>query len=492
MPADPRQLADAAARAMRAGDAARAWTLACSHERTGSVDPGVLEIRAVAALRLGRLHDADAAAGRAIEAASSTAAQARLLAHRARARLRLARHKDALRDLDDALARAPDQPGLLGAKADALLHLGRDDDARALVEHAFARGLAHPSLSIAYARVAETAGAAVERLEAHVDDPALAVDLRASVLFQLGRLHDRAGDADRAMEAFRRANNLVRTPHDPAELSGVVDEIIERWRPASIRAVKRTPRAGELPVLVVGVPRSGTSLVEQIIDRHPRAQGLGELPDLPQVCVGRLRARARAYMAWIDKPGGLRARELAQAGGAYLDALAGGTAPGVERAIDKQLMNLFLLGPAALMFTDLRIVWVRRDPRDVCLSCYMQLFAASHAWSHELAHIASFHRDADRLMGHWADVLPDATGARVHQLRYEALVADAEGETRRLADFLGLDWTPAMLSFHESTRIVDTASTAQVRRPLSGDAVARWTRYRQHLHALDAVFGPVG
>ena len=216
------------------------------------------------------------------------------------------------------------------------------------------------------------------------------------------------------------------------------------------------------------MPRSGTSLVEQIAASHSRVFGAGELREIGELAIEFGRA-----------PGAADVRRLAEAHLARLRALGGGA----ERVIDKMPDNVFKLGVIATMFRGARVIFCRRDPRDTCLSCYFQKFTAGQlTFSYDLADCAMRYRETERLTEHWRRALP----LRSIEVQYEALVGDLEGESRRLIEFLGLDWEPACLDFHRTQRIVTTASGWQVRQPLYDRSVARWRHYQRQLEPLYA------
>jgi tetratricopeptide (TPR) repeat protein len=232
----------------------------------------------------------------------------------------------------------------------------------------------------------------------------------------------------------------------------------------------------ELPVFVVGMPRSGTSLVEQIAASHPSVFGAGEQTDLPRMLTALSGAEAACSPLMWD-PVAVRCETAS-----YIRKLREFDSE-AERIIDKQPDNILLLGQIAMLFPRARIVVCRRDPRDVCLSCYFQYFQDDKvSWADDLADCGFRAQQIERLMDHWRAVLPTP----VLEIQYETLISDPERESRRLIDYLGVDWDPACLSFHETERIVTTASRWQVRQPLYTSSVGRWRNYRRHLNPLFA------
>jgi tetratricopeptide (TPR) repeat protein len=282
---------------------------------------------------------------------------------------------------------------------------------------------------------------------------------RVTAGFALGKFLDEAGRYDEAFEAYRHANALFLTTigkrFDRAALTADVDRIVASPSP------KPHGPASDLPVFVVGMPRSGTSLVEQIAASHPLVHGAGELTDIRRLgeSGGDGRLLAEKYIDGLRRRGG--------------DAV---------RVIDKMPDNVFHLGRIAELFPGARVIFCRRDARDTCLSCFFTLFTTGNLFSFDLADCAHRQCETDRLIDHWLSTLPLA----MTTVEYEALVSDLEGVSRRMIAFLGLEWDPACLEFHKTKRAVATASSWQVRQPLYARSVGRWRHYASHLGALQA------
>lgn len=322
--------------------------------------------------------------------------------------------------------------------------------------------------------------AELDRLRALADDPTQPAAPSVSANFALGSLYDKAGKYDLAFRRYEEANRVARQIRaaegqvfDPGALANRVDALIAAWTPDTFAAVRDWGEPSELPVFIVGMPRSGTTLTEQIAAGHSHVFGAGELPDLSRITIGLERGGGGpAPTSW----GKDAVRREAATHLATLNALG----DGAERVIDKMPDNLFCLGTIATLFPRARIVLCRRDLRDVCLSCFMQHFNAGMTWTHDLRDLAARTRETERLVAHWRRVLP----LPLLEISYEALVQDLKEQSRRLIDFLGLQWDPACLSFHEVVRPVLTASLWQVRQPLYTSSVGRWRRYQTHLQPL--------
>jgi tetratricopeptide (TPR) repeat protein len=320
----------------------------------------------------------------------------------------------------------------------------------------------------------------IGRMRAALDDPAAPRSDRIAAGFGLGALLDRAGEYDAAFAALKIANwlsheDLVATGQtfDAADLRKYVDWAIDTFPKDGFTATAGSEDASDLPVFIVGMPRSGTSLVEQIAASHPKVFGAGERRDVGEIIEVLNGGKAhRAPIEWDIAA--VRRAVVAQI--ARLRGLGGDA----TRVIDKMPDNVLVLGFIAILFPGARVIICRRDPRDVCLSCYFKPFADGMVWAFDQMELAERSREIERLMDHWRAVLP----LRLIEIQYEDLVADLEGQSRRLINFLDLAWDPACLAFHETERPVMTASYWEVRQGLYTSSAGRWRHYRKHLGPL--------
>jgi tetratricopeptide (TPR) repeat protein len=309
---------------------------------------------------------------------------------------------------------------------------------------------------------------------------------RSRLDFALAKAYDDLGRYDEAFASMREGNTLKRgrIDYDEAGTLGLFDRIRSTFDPGVLDAGTRPGYASPLPVFVVGMPRSGTTLVEQILASHPAAHGAGELADF-NVLVDRMAgSRGNAFCYPEDSPA-LTTDQLRALGQAYVEGLRR-RAPGAERVTDKMPGNFLFLGLIHLALPGARIIHVLRDPRDTCLSCYSKLFTAEQNFSYDLGELGRYYRKYVELMAHWRDVLPEG---RMLEIRYEDVIADLEGSARRIVDYCGLDWDPRCIAFHKSQRPVRTASAAQVRRPIYQTSLGRWRAYEPHLAPLLAELG---
>ena len=321
----------------------------------------------------------------------------------------------------------------------------------------------------------------MEGLLSRVGDGAAAVPL----LFALGKAYDDHGEYDRAFARLGRGNRLMaaRMGYDPVKDEAWADRIL-----AGFDAKLFTDRAGQgdpspLPIFILGMPRSGSTLAEQILASHPAMHGAGEIADVGRMLedLARLHAGAADYVAACRTAPPAALKRVGAASVTRLQALA----PGKERVTNKTPGNVFHIGFVHLVLPEARFLETRRDPVETCFACWRMLFRNGVAFSYDLAHLGRYYKLHDRLMRHWRELLPE----RVFTLSYEDLIADQENVSRRLIAFTGLDWNPACLDFHRTERPVLTASGAQVRQPLAKTPSQRWRNYERHLGPLFDALG---
>ncbi len=356
------------------------------------------------------------------------------------------------------------------------MELGRVGEAVAALERAVALPLARPhhfhTLTETRRMVAgEPAMAAMAAMAAQVDS--LPVDDRIDLHFALGKALDDIGDYPRAFDHFRQGNALKR-------LMVAYDEDLAFARLHRIRGALSADVIGRLsglglpsarPIFIVGMPRSGTTLIEQSLASHPEIAAPGELDAFERSLTARFGARFPGPLSEAD------AEDIGGLGAAYLAQLEAEAAllgrPRAPRIIDKMPNNFVYAGMIHLALPQARIIRVRRDPVDTCMSCYSKLFVDSQLFAWDLGELGRYWRAAEHHMDYWRRVLPPEIYLEVD---YEAVVADLEGQVRRILAHCGLDWHPACLDFHRTVRPVRTASWEQVRRPLYADSVGRWRR----------------
>jgi tetratricopeptide (TPR) repeat protein len=284
-----------------------------------------------------------------------------------------------------------------------------------------------------------------------------------------------------AFEQFKKANLASGGDFDIGRWRQDIDGIIQTFSAEFFSSEAGFGDETEVPVFIVGMPRSGTTLTEQICSSHPGVFGAGELKNLRRIMRGFKRnslAEFRSALAAITPE---QSRTLAAE---YLrDLLKLG--PRAARIVDKMPYNFELIGFIALLFPTARIIHCRRDPIDTCVSCFTTSFSEQHPYMTDLTNLGLYYREYDRLMRHWNSVLP----GRIYEVRYEKLIADQETESRRLIDFLGLPWDDACLRPEQNDRAVVTASNWQVRQPIYTSSVKRWKNYEHQIQPLIEALG---
>jgi tetratricopeptide (TPR) repeat protein len=341
-----------------------------------------------------------------------------------------------------------------------------------------------PNHGPAYLRLAllgrpENPAARIAELERLAAAPDLTLDQLATLGFALGRLYETEGDHDRAFARYKSANDIRRSQYPGySNTFCSADPMIRVFDRDFMRARAGFGDPSERLVFVVGMMRSGTTLVEQILASHPDVHGHGERSDIRQFAAGipNELGGAGPYPECLASLDAVAASRYAALYRGRLER----DAPGAMLHIDKLPHNFEHLGLIALLFPRARIIHCSRDPIDTCLSNYFQDFGPLNPFTYDLAALGNYHREYQRLMAHWGSVLPNP----MLRIPYEQLVADPEGWSRTAVAFLGLEWNDACLNFHANERPVFTKSLWQVRQPIFRTSIDRWRPYERHLGPL--------
>ncbi|HTJ56140.1 MAG TPA: sulfotransferase [Devosiaceae bacterium] len=299
--------------------------------------------------------------------------------------------------------------------------------------------------------------------------------------FSLGKAYLDTGDSDRAFSHLDAGNRMKRATinYDGPGNRKWMASIGETFNAALVQRLGGGGASSPLPIFVLGMPRSGTTLVEQILASHADIQGAGELKFLHRIATS-----AGDYPRVVQS---LDRGQLTAMGRAYLSSVEP-LAHGRRHVVDKMPSNFLYAGFIRLILPEARIVHCRRDPVDTCLSCYSKIFADEQSFTYDQGELGAFHRAYQDLMGHWRTVLP---ASHFIEVNYEDVVEDIEGEARRLLAFLGLPWDPACLEFYRTERPVRTASVNQVRQPVYRTSSGRWRSHANHLGPLLSALGVV-
>lgn len=293
----------------------------------------------------------------------------------------------------------------------------------------------------------------------------------------IGRIYENSAEYGKAFEHFRKSKEFLKKEFDFEALEQTVDSVIEEFTPDTLKEFEGYGDPSRLPVFVVGMPRSGTTLTEQIIAAHPKAAGVGELERIGRMRKGLSSGTSTIQMLEAMRAGGpARVRLMTDS---YLGLLKF-LVPTAKRVVDKMPQNFLHLGFMALLLPNARIVHCRRDPADTFVSAFQNMMLPNHSYSYSPEDFARYYKEYSRLMIHWNRVLPD----RIFNLRYEDLVSDPEAKTRELLEFLRLPWDSRCLRFHETAMAVKTFSKQQVRSPVNRNSVGRWRNYKEQLQPL--------
>jgi tetratricopeptide (TPR) repeat protein len=400
-------------------------------------------------------------------------------------------------DLDAALAHhrralelRPDLADALNNMGNVLKELGRLDEAR----DAYLKSLAlDPKITVVYVNLADSTKftpddphlAAMEALE-RGSEPLSNTD-RLQLDFALAKAYADIKDHKRSFEHLLRANAGKRAQiqyEEPAVLA-LFDRIEAVFTPALISQKAAVGDPSRVPIFVMGMPRSGTTLVEQIIASHPDVHGAGELKTLNDI-VNEVRSGNGSVIPYPEFVPTLDANALRRIAARYLAGVRK-LAPDARHITDKMPSNYYFAGLIHLAMPNAVLIHTIRDPIDTCISCFSKLFTAEQNHTYDLGELGRYHRRYRQLMRHWRRVLPPG---RILDVRYEEVVDDLEAQARRIIAHCGLPWSDACLAFHETERPVRTASASQVRQPIYRTAVGRWRIYEEFLDPLLTALGP--
>lgn len=387
-----------------------------------------------------------------------------------------------------ALAIEPGHTWAVRCLVNALIGMHRHEDAYELAVTEMEKSPEAPDLLIAHHRAASLVDRHEEGLrsaEAILRLPDLPTAMRVQTLFSRAAFLAKLGRHDEAFAGYEEANMAAPREYDAEANAEQTDELIRVWTRERIEAIPTSSRNAEQAVFIVGMPRSGTSLVEQIIASHPKAFGAGELPNIQRI-VGTLTGCEADPIAFLTDLSPLSKPNIENASKHYIDKTRE-MAPGAERITDKMPDNFRALGLIDRLFPGARVIHCTRGARDNCLSCFTLFFVGKeNGFVYDLEDLGSFYADYWRLMKHWKSVLDTP----IMDVAYEDMIDDPEAESRRLIEFLGLEWDERCLDFHKTKRTTKTLSENQVNKPIYKSSVARWKPYKKHLDPLVELLPP--
>jgi tetratricopeptide (TPR) repeat protein len=384
----------------------------------------------------------------------------------------------------------PDHIGALLGLGHVLKAIGRYNDAVASYDACIRLrpDLGETYWSLANLKTYRFSDATVQEMERRVSSGGLTVQSEVNFLFALAKAHEDRGDYDRAWEYYRAGNTKQRATvsYDPVQTEVTNDRLIEVFSAEFLRSLPGVGEPDYAPIFIVGLPRSGSTLLEQILASHSHVEGTSELPYLGRVThwLNRNRKEGVNYPEAVRE---LRPQDFTQLGKDYLGFAQIHRRSGAPRFIDKMPNNFPNIGLLSMILPNARIIDARRHPLDACLSCYRQLFAKGQAFTYDLTEIGEYYLQYQRMMDHWTQVLP----GRVLTVQYEEVVTDFEAQVRRLLSFCGLNFEEACLRFYESDRPVRTPSSEQVRQPIYDRSVGHWRHFARHLDELITVIEPI-
>ncbi len=483
-------------------------------------DPAALRMLAEIGVRLGRYHDGQALLERALELAPSfTAARHNL----AVVLYRQNRAAEALPHIEQLLAVDPADPGYLNLKAACLTLTGDYEAAIALYRSVLGKHPDQPKAWLSYGHALKTAGRQADSVAAYrqslslapglgeaywslanlktfglADDVAdmqaqlaradLSDDDRLHLHYALGKAFEDAADYEASFRSYAEGARIRRgqLDYDAAETTAQLDRARALFTPQFFSERAGQGHLDPAPIFVVGLPRSGSTLVEQILASHSQVEGTMELPDIIFLARSLTESNEAAGKgAYPDVIAQLSGETLANLGRSYMERTAIQRKLGRPFFIDKMPNNFLHAGLISLILPKARIIDTRREAMATGFSAFKQHFARGQNWSYNLAEIGGYYRDYVALMAHFDTVMPD----RIYRVNYESMVDDTEAEVRRLLAHCGLPFESECLEFHRNSRPVRTASSEQVRRPIFREGIDQWRHYEAWLAPLKAEIG---
>jgi len=392
------------------------------------------------------------------------------------------RVQDAYSFIDKALQLEPENISAIALAANIAKHLGNKQKAFDLLAPVVDKKLKDVNVALAFAMISKDFNRqqdAVNLMEVVLEtDQNLTLLSTINLHFNLGNLYDNLKQYDKAFVHYKKGNDLKPISFNKEAHSRNIDHYIKVQRREFLEALPKAGNASDRPVFVVGMVRSGTSLIEQILSTHPDVFGAGELSDVYQIVnvLPDIFNKIQPYPDCMSLFSQAIVDQLEQKCLTHLSELSADAL----RVVDKLPGNFMHLGLIQTIYPGAKVIHCKRNPLDTCLSTYFQDFSTAHPYAYDLENLQSFYKDYLRLMTHWREVLT----IPMLEVSYEDLVMDQESVSRQLLEFCGLEWNDECMNFHTNKRYVKTASYDQVNRPIYQNSIARWKNYETHLSAL--------
>ncbi|HYM85897.1 MAG TPA: sulfotransferase [Pseudoxanthomonas sp.] len=518
---DPQLLA--AANALHEQRIPEAEALLREHLKRAPTDVAAIRMLAEVAMRLGRNEDAENLLARCLELAAGF--------HAARQNYALVLHRsnkpaEALLQIERLLAHEPDNPGYRNLKAVVLCRIGDYEPAIELYQQILEVYPQHPRIWMSYGHALKTAGHQDRAIAAYrcslrlepdfgevwwslanlktfrfsaddlslmqrqLDQPGLASEHRQHLEFAIGKALEDAGEYEASFSHYQQGNDLHRATlaYEAVDTSARVERIKRSYTREFFDQRSGFGADASDPIFIVGLPRAGSTLLEQILSSHSAVEGTMELPEITSITrTLRSQGDAGRAMPYHDVLESMGADELRTLGERYLQHTRIHRKTDAPLFIDKMPNNFLHIGLIKLILPQAKIIDARRHPLACCFSGFKQHFARGQSFTYSLDDLGRYYSDYVELMAHFDDALP----GRVHRVFYENMVDDTESEVRRLLDYCGLPFEESCLRFFENTRAVRTASSEQVRKPIYREGVDHWRHYDPWLGPLKRALAPV-
>ena len=406
---------------------------------------------------------------------------------------RAQRHEESLIAYQEALDVSPMNIGALSGMGHVLKTIGRQEEAIDVYRKCLQAQPTYGEVywSLANLKTFQFSADEVKLMEELIELEDLPDEPKVNILVSLGKQYESEKNHDKAFEYYRRGNDLRRTyeTYDPVQTQVVHDRIIEVFNPDFFKERTGYGDPSPAPILIVGLPRSGSTLIEQILASHSMVEGTMELPDLGRTINqlnSRSRGKGKGRVEYPEAVIGLDDDQVAALGHDYLESTLRYRTD-KPFFIDKMPNNFSSVGFLQLILPNAKVINARRHPLDSCLGSYKQLFFKGQSFTYDQFELGHYYLQYQRIMDHWHEVL----SGKVLDVHYEQMVQDQENQTRRILEYLGLPWEDQCLRFYETERAINTASSEQVRQPIYTKALNFWRNYESHLGELIETLEPL-